>query len=496
MSTILVLLVLLLVLAVAVAVVLNRNTRAELRRSSRRASAQSARTQAAEASVAAVARTQNVAVANLRASIDTLAARRPPTCGPWPAAEALTVGGLVRLERDITTNAAVVRQLRPTPTTVWSAASRGPVDGTGATLIGGMATDCAGNVWITGSLGDSTGAPIVFGDISVPAPTVPSVFVAKLDAAGKWLSVMLPVSATGQSEGGGIRTDCAGDVYVTGAFTATLQITPDTPLLTTDVGSWSSFTLRMGVASGVSWAVQDTHQSGNCSVSGRRVAVDCMGRVFVVGLIDGNGSSSFAGASGDFTIGVTNQFLAFAVGFDSTGVALWAVQDVVVAGNASNYATGLDVDCQNQLIVVGFVDSSGGSDSIRVLGGRPQFALATNGAGFKAVGWAALMNATTGVVVQTRRCTQGAGSTSTLPLDVAVDARGGAYIVGGYRGDSTTSVFATVDALGDTLTAPDSLGLFWGFSPSSRWPPTSRSTSRPLCRSRPMTCLASSCSTA
>jgi hypothetical protein len=114
---------------------------------------------------------------------------------------------------------------------IWSA----PLQSTGTSLGNGVATDAAGNVYVTGyytgpmRLYNSTGI--------VPANTLAQyggqdVFLAKYGPSGevRWGARM---GSAGTDTGNGVATDSSGSVYVTGYYTGTMNLYSSSNTLTT-----------------------------------------------------------------------------------------------------------------------------------------------------------------------------------------------------------------------------------------------------------------------
>ena len=87
--------------------------------------------------------------------------------------------------------------------------------GTGSDYSGGIAVDAAGNAYIGGSTGSSD-FPTTPSAFQVSNLGSRAAFVTKLDASGSSLVYSTYLGGTGETDGGPIALDSAGDAYVTG----------------------------------------------------------------------------------------------------------------------------------------------------------------------------------------------------------------------------------------------------------------------------------------
>jgi len=103
------------------------------------------------------------------------------------------------------------------------------LDGTvGADSVNSITTDYAGNIYMTGQYAGATTTVInnlalsstsVNSGYTFPAASTPAAFVLKYDTTGKLLGSMI-LDATDTDVGNGITVDFAGNIYVTGQYTA------------------------------------------------------------------------------------------------------------------------------------------------------------------------------------------------------------------------------------------------------------------------------------
>ncbi len=206
--------------------------------------------------------------------------------------------------------------------------------GSGLNRGQGIATDSAGNSYVTGYFGGSGS----FGSIPLTSSGDADAFVAKLDTNGNWLWANLAGGA-GSDYGCGITCDENGNCYATGNFTgiATFGTTTFTSNGSADIyiakldsnGNWLWANLAGGIGGDYGCGIA-TDNGGNCYATG----------VFT-------NSAAF----GTTTLTETGNGDIFATKLDTTGNWLWAYRaggtgyecgnSISTNSNGSCYITGL-----------------------------------------------------------------------------------------------------------------------------------------------------------
>jgi len=151
--------------------------------------------------------------------------------------------------------------------------------------VSAIATDAAGNTYITGSRAVVPGAPYLLSD-----PAVTDVFVSKLDPSGN-LALLATFSGKGEDQANGIAVDPSGNIYIAGVTTSTdfplhgplqsvpyggscfppgtgflMKLSPDgTPVYSTYLGGMEGDSALYGVAA---------DSNGNAYVTGTTTAQD------------------------------------------------------------------------------------------------------------------------------------------------------------------------------------------------------------------------------
>ncbi len=201
------------------------------------------------------------------------------------------------------------------PNWTWARGSRDPV-GPSHTLAMSIAADNFGNEYITGGL--ESNYNIVGADTFFKAcGGFSDAFLVKYDAAGNVLWAKGMGGTNSGAEGYSVKTDLAGNVFITGAFEHGTAIF-GTDTLTNDSLYWDMFIAKFDPSGNALWARKTT--SPNLSV-GYSVATDSLGNVYLVGM--------FAGAAvtiGSFTLTSDSPAYGkiFIVKYDPAGNVVWA----------------------------------------------------------------------------------------------------------------------------------------------------------------------------
>jgi hypothetical protein len=132
-------------------------------------------------------------------------------------------------------------------------------------------------------------------------------------------------SAVGGDTGNAVATDAAGNVYMTGSYSGSFTPAGSSVALTSAGGS-DIFVAKYARSGAFQWAVS---LGGAQDDSGRGVAVDSAGNVFVVG----NYRGSVAFGSTVLTMPAGNNQDAFVAKLDANGNALWAKNGLTTAGS-------------------------------------------------------------------------------------------------------------------------------------------------------------------
>ena len=162
----------------------------------------------------------------------------------------------------------------------------------------------------------------------------------------KQLSRDMSVSAT--------TTDGAGNFYMTGTFTGTVDFNPGPGIDTlTDAGFGDLFITKLDSAGNFLWA----KRIGNSSYDeGKAIVTDATGNVYITGF--------FSTDSVDFDPGPNTFFMSagensFVLKLDANGNFVWAKQ---VTGTGENFGLSMVLDPQNNILISGRFDGTADFD--------------------------------------------------------------------------------------------------------------------------------------
>jgi hypothetical protein len=279
----------------------------------------------------------------------------------------------------------------------------------------GIATDSAGNVYVTGRY---------VGSVTIESITLNSTagssdaFVAKYDTSGtvQWAT---SIGGTGSDDGYGIATDSGGNVYVIGNYSSD-SITIESITLYSNSASNDAFVAKYDTSGTVQWAKSI---GGTNFDSGYGIATDSAGNVYVIGRYVG---SVTIGSTTLESEGATDAFVAK---YDTSGTVQWARS---IGGSFSDTGQAIATDSAGNVYVIGRYYGIATIESITltsVSGSDDGFVAKydTNGT----VQWAGKIG----------------GTRSDSGYGIATDSDGNVYVTGRYA-DSVTIGSTTLDSEG------------------------------------------------
>jgi len=205
----------------------------------------------------------------------------------------------------------------------------------------GLATDVAGNVYLTGYFESPT---LTFGNTTLINAGSYDVFIAKYDPNG---NVLWAKSAGGNSSDGstGIATDAVGNVYLTGYFHSSTLTFGNITL--TNAGSADIFIAKYDPNGNVLWAKS---AGGNNTDGSTGIATDAVGNVYLTG--DFNSSTL---TFGNITLTNAGGEDVFIAKYDPNGNVLWAKS---AEGNDDDYDSGIATDIAGNVYITGYFEGS------------------------------------------------------------------------------------------------------------------------------------------
>jgi sugar lactone lactonase YvrE len=225
------------------------------------------------------------------------------------------------------------------------------IDGTGADVGHGIATDADGNVYVTGYY---TGTVTIFNAGGTSFGTLANsggnaAFVVKYNTTGsaQWAT---RIDGTGNDQGWGIATDATGNVYVTGYYAGTVTIfnAGGTSFGTlANSGSFAAYVVKYNTSGTAQWA---TRIDGTSSNSGQGIATDATGNVYVTGYYQGTVTIFNAGGTSFGTLANSGSNAAFVVKYNTSGAAQWATR---IDGTSDDVGFGIATDSNGNVYVTG-----------------------------------------------------------------------------------------------------------------------------------------------
>jgi hypothetical protein len=178
-------------------------------------------------------------------------------------------------------------------------------------------------------------------------------------------------NATGSSVAFNVAADSAGNSYVTGSFSGTVDFDPgathtgDTDILTAR-GSGDAFVAKYAADSSLVWVPRmggDVQGSGGVTDVGRKIAIDGSGNVYVAGSFKGSADFGSTTLSTSATPGDQDGFV---VKLDAGGTIQWANRwGIAGSGNgADDTGNGVGVDSSGNVYAMGYRLGSGGGFDI------------------------------------------------------------------------------------------------------------------------------------
>ncbi|MBX2985445.1 MAG: SBBP repeat-containing protein [Bacteroidia bacterium] len=225
------------------------------------------------------------------------------------------------------------------PKSAWAVQSTGG----NTNVSSGVATDTAGNTYITGNFNGA----ITFGSTTLTSKGGNDIFIAKINPTGEYLWAVR-AGGVGQDRANSIATDAVGNVYVTGSFTLMSYFGTDT--LTASNKS-NIFISKLNTNGDFVWTNQ---AGGSMDDAGYGITVDANGSVYVTGFFQlvadfGNLSLNVQ----DNTMGgVNQQENLFVTKLNASGTFIWVTQG---GGDGKDFGYDIDVNTAGEVFVAGYI---------------------------------------------------------------------------------------------------------------------------------------------
>lgn len=284
----------------------------------------------------------------------------------------------------------------------------------------GIAADAAGNVYMAGLTGSTSGIASPGGFQTTIGGAV-NAYLVKFDAAGNRLWATY-YGDSGPDKGYSVATDKWGNVYLAGPAGSTSGIAFN-GFQNTSAGLGDAFLVKFDSAGNRIWA---TYYGGPGTDEGFSVATDVTGNVYLAGYTSSASGIASGGFQNNFGGGANDIFL---VKFDSSGARLWATYYGGAGDELALFAGDISVttDALSNVLIAGLTTStasiaSGGFQNTHGGGDNDAFLVKFNSSGARLWG------------------TYYGGTGSDRGYNVTTDAAGNIFLVG--RTESSGAISA------------------------------------------------------
>lgn len=171
-----------------------------------------------------------------------------------------------------------VTQISSTGTVNWAKKAGSPI---GSDNCRNVAVDASGNIFVTGSISNPTGAPPTdfSGNTLSGLFGGSDIFITKLQNNGTQVWFKL-IGSTSTDNGWGIATDASGNVFASGLFSGTVTFDATGPTTLSSAGNADVFVARFGNDGTFAWAKS---MGGPNNETNTDINVDATGNITVTG---------------------------------------------------------------------------------------------------------------------------------------------------------------------------------------------------------------------
>ncbi len=243
------------------------------------------------------------------------------------------------------TTDAYVLKLNPSGIPIWATyfGAGGWEDGRG------IATDVNGNIFVTGRTHSTSGIATTGAHQTTSGGDYDGL-IFKLNSSGilQWATYF---GGNNLDEGYAICTDAGGNIYVSGRTASSNNIATTGAYQTAMIGYNDAFIVKFNPAGVIQWA---TYFGGNGSDESYGICLDLTGNIYIGGTTNSNSGISTTGAFQTAFGGGQDGFIAK---FNATGTLSWSTY---YGGSDMDYLNGIVCDGSNNLLIVGFTNSTSG----------------------------------------------------------------------------------------------------------------------------------------
>jgi uncharacterized protein (DUF2249 family) len=219
------------------------------------------------------------------------------------------------------------------------------IGSTASETINAMSVDAAGNVYLTGNFSGTVDFNPGPGTQNLIAVGNGDIFFAKYDASGNYAWAK-SIGGTNLDAGTAITLDGAGNIYVAGQFSATVDFDPGagTQNLSSS-GNGDIFLAKYNAAGDYLLAIK---MGGTNSESPEEITVDASGNSYIAGFF--NGTVDFDPGAGILNLVSAGGSDVFIAKYDPAGAYVWARK---IGGTASESLGGMGIDISGNMYITG-----------------------------------------------------------------------------------------------------------------------------------------------
>jgi hypothetical protein len=205
---------------------------------------------------------------------------------------------------------------------------------------GAVATDTAGNVFV---IGHFSGPTITFGStvLSNTSSFTSDFYLVKYDSSGNLLWAK-KAGGTGNDYASSLKTDSAGNVFISGSFSSSSIVFGSTTLTRSGPsGSQDMFLVKYDNAGNAIWAKKSSGTGDEVTIS---MAINNAGEICITG--EFNGTATF----GTTTLVGSGIYDVFIAKYDNNGNTVWAQK---AGGTGTDRSASLALDKTQNIIIAG-----------------------------------------------------------------------------------------------------------------------------------------------
>lgn len=210
-----------------------------------------------------------------------------------------------------------------------------------------ITTGSDGRILVLGSFDSSVKLDPASNNITLRGPSnTTSYFVAHYSSTGQYIrGFSISVNRTGRGLYGGITTDAAGNIFITGMFSGTTDFDPSSNVASLTAAKADGFIAKYDSTGQYKWAIPI---SGGNDLSLRSIVADAMGNVYATGYF--NGAVDFDPSSSVKQLQWQALSDGFVAKYNSAGELVWAFP---IGSQNIDYCTSIQLTRAGNILVTG-----------------------------------------------------------------------------------------------------------------------------------------------